>query len=270
MKNFQNKTVWITGASSGIGEALAYEFARQGANLVLSARNETELQRVAAACQTLSNHLTTNHLTIQPLDLGEHGSLPGIVRKVLEKTGGVDVLVNNAGLSQRSLVKDTGIEVDRQLIHVNLLGTMALSKALLPHFLEKKSGHFVVVTSLMGKFGAPLRSGYAAAKHGLHGFFDSLRAEVWRENVLVTLTCPGFIRTNISLHALTADGKPQGTMDNATGKGMPPEVLAKKIVKAVWQCKEEAYFGGTEVAAVYMKRFFPKILNRILRKAKVT
>lgn len=230
---------------------------------MLSARKEAELQRVAAACNG-------SDVTIQPLDLGDHDSLPGIVAKVLTKTGKVDVLVNNAGVSQRGYAKETRFEVDVKLVHVNLLGTICLSKALLPHFLERKTGHFVVISSLMGKFSAPLRSTYAAAKHGLHGFFDALRAESWRENVQVTLVCPGYIRTNVSINALTPDGSTQGTMDDATGKGMSPEALAKKIVQAVQRGKEEAYFGGREVLAVYLKRFFPKVLSNIVRKAKVT
>ncbi len=262
MKNFQNKTVWITGASSGIGEALAYEFARQGAKLVLSARNEAELKRVAAVCST--------EVLVQPLDLGDHASLPGIAEQVLKKTGQLDVLVNNGGISQRALAKDTVFDVDKKMVDVNLLGTIALSKAVLPHFLNKKSGHYVVVSSLMGKFGAPMRSSYAAAKHGLHGFFDTLRAECWRENVQVTIVCPGFIRTNISKNALTSDGSRQGTMDEATGKGMAPEVLAKKIVRDVKKGKREVLYGGTEVFGVYMKRFFPGILARIVRTAKTT
>ncbi|MBI1225873.1 MAG: SDR family oxidoreductase [Bacteroidetes bacterium] len=263
MKNFEHKTVWITGASSGIGEALAHEFAKQGARLVLSARNQQELERVASDCGRPDT-------IIQPLDLSDHDSLPGIVQTVLAKTGNVDVLVNNGGISQRSLAKDTNFEVDKKLINVNLLGTIALSKALLPHFLAKKSGHYVVITSLTGKFGTQLRSSYAAAKHGLHGFFDSLRAEVWRENVQVTLVCPGFITTKVSLNALTGDGSPQGSMDNATRAGKSPESLAKAIVSAVEKGKYEISFGGRELAGIYVKRFFPTIFTNLLRKAKVT
>ncbi len=259
---FKNKTVWITGASSGIGEALAYEFARQGARLVLSARNEAALQRVASACPAGT--------LVQPLDLGDFDSLPGITAQVLKKTGGVDILVNNGGISQRGLAKDTRFEVDRKLVEVNLLGTIALTKALLPHFLDKKSGHFVTVTSLMGKFGAPLRSGYAAAKHGLHGFFDTLRAECWRENVRVTLICPGYVRTNVSINALTGDGSFQGTMDDATDKGLAPEALARKIVRAVAKGKREACFGGKEVLAVYIKRFFPGLMAWVAGRARTT
>ncbi len=260
--NFQNKTVWITGASSGIGEALAYEFANQGAKLVLSSRKKEALRRVADACKT--------DCFIQVLDLADHGAMPGIVADVLKQVGRVDILVNNGGMSQRALVKDALFEVDKRMIEVNLLGTIAISKALLPHFLENKNGHFVVISSLMGKFAAPLRSSYAAAKHGLHGFFDALRAENFRENIKVTLVCPGYIRTQISKNALTADGAQQGTMDDATGKGMPPGVLAKKILNAVRKEKEEALFGGKEILAVYIKRFFPGLLSKIVRKVKVT
>ena len=263
MKKFENKTVWITGASAGIGEALAHEFAKEGARLVLSARNEAELQRVANACGRPDT-------IVQPLDLGDHDSLPGVVQSVLAKAGSVDVLVNNGGISQRSLAKDTKFDVDKKLVNVNLLGTIALTKAILPHFLERKAGHFVVITSLTGKFGTPLRSSYAAAKHGLHGFFDSLRAEVWRENVQVTLVCPGFISTKVSVNALTGDGSPQGSMDNKTRAGKSPEELAKAIVSAVKKGKYELHFGGSELVGVYVKRFFPSLFTKLLRKAKVT
>ena len=262
MNAYKGKTVWITGASSGIGEALAREFARQGANLILSARNAESLERVAADCGG------TVHIV--PLDLGNADALPAAVDKAIRMAGSIDILVNNGGISQRSLAKDTHLSVDRQLIEVNLLGTIALSKALLPHFLERGGGHYVVLSSLMGKFGAPLRSAYAAAKHGLHGFFDTLRAECWRENVKVTLVCPGYIQTNISINALTGDGSRQGTMDEATGKGMTPETLARKIISAVSRDKKEVYFGGFEVVAIYLKRFVPGLLYRIVQNAKTT
>jgi short-subunit dehydrogenase len=261
--SFQNKTVWITGASSGIGEALAYEFASQGAKLILSSRKKEDLEKVAKGCNG-------RVILIQTLDLAEHEVLPGIVTSVLSKVGKVDILVNNAGISQRALVKDALFEVDKKMIQINLLGTIALSKALLPHFLQNQNGHYVVISSLMGKFAAPLRSSYAAAKHGLHGFFDALRAETYKQNVKVTIVCPGFIKTDISKNALTASGQKQGTMDDATDKGMTPENLAKKILKAVRKEKEEVVFGGTEILAVYIKRFFPSLLSKIIRSAKVT
>ncbi len=263
MNYFANKTVWITGASSGIGEALAHEFAKVGARLVLSARNEAELHRVAQACGRPDT-------IIQTLDLSNHDSLPGVVEQVIAKAGQVDILVNNGGISQRSLAKDTNFEVDKKLINVNLLGTICLTKAILPHFLQRKTGHFVVITSLTGKFGTQLRSSYAAAKHGLHGFFDSLRAEIWRENVQVTLVCPGFISTHVSMNALTGDGSPQGSMDNATRAGKSPTDLAKAILKAVEKGKYEMAFGGSELIGLYVKRFFPRVFTNMLKTAKVT
>ena len=260
---FQNKTVWITGASSGIGEALAYEFAKQGAKLILSSRKQVDLERVAEGCNG-------QVLLIKTLDLSAYEGMEIAVIEVLKIVGRIDILVNNAGISQRALVQDASLEVYKKMIDVNLLGTIAISKAILPHFIENKSGHYVTITSLMGKFGAPLRSGYAAAKHGLHGFFDVLRAETFKDNVKVTLICPGYVRTNISKNALIASGEKQGTMDDATDKGMTPSDLAKKILKAVRRGKEEAVFGGTEIIAVYLKRFFPGILSRIVRSTKVT
>ena len=205
------------------------------------------------------------------LDLEDYMSLAGKVAEALKLFGGVDVLFNNGGVSQRSLAKDTAMEVDKRLMDVNYLGTVALSKALLPHFMEKNSGHFVVITSIVGKVGTPLRSSYAASKHALHGFFDSLRAEIYQNNIKVTLACPGFVQTNVSLNALTADGTPQNKMDSATKNGLAPEVFVKKLLKAVRQEKQEVYIGGfKEKLAVYIKRLFPKLLSKMIRKLAVT
>jgi short-subunit dehydrogenase len=263
---FKNKRVWITGASSGIGEALALAFAERGAHLILSARNELELNRVAAACAQAG----AASVIVQPLDLAQHDAIPGIVEKVLRQVGKVDILLNNGGISQRALAKDTSLEVDKRLMNVNFFGTVALTKALLPNMLTHKLGHIVTITSLMGKFSSPLRSSYAASKHALHGFFDSLRAELGQTPIQVTLICPGFVRTSVSANALTGDGSRQNTMDEATDKGMSPEVLAQKILRAIQSGKKEAYFGGKEVLGVYLKRFFPGYLSRLIERAKVT
>jgi short-subunit dehydrogenase len=262
---FKNKRVWITGASSGIGEALSVAFAEQGAQLILSGRKETELNRVAAECTKAG----ANSVLVQPLDLAQHDSLPSVVENILKKVGKVDVLVNNGGISQRALVKDTHLEVDKKLMNVNYFGTVALTKALLPSMLTHQLGHIVTITSLTGKFGTAYRSSYAASKHALHGFFDSLRAELGDTPIQITLICPGFVRTQISVNALTGDGSQLGSMDDATDKGMQPAQLARKILRAIEQGKEEAYFGGKEVVGVYLKRFFPKYFSKMLRKAKV-
>jgi len=262
---FHNKRVWITGASSGIGESLALEFAAHGAQLVLSARNETELHRVATACRESGAGI----VIVQVLDLAQHDSIPDVVQNVLSKVGKVDILINNGGVSQRSLAKDTALEVDKTLMNINYFGTIALTKALLPSMLTHHLGHIVTITSLTGKFGSPYRSSYAAAKHALHGFFDSLRAELAETAIKVTLICPGFIRTNVSRNALTGSGEKLGTLDEATDKGMAPERLARKILRTIETGKEEAYFGGKEVLGVYIKRFFPKYFSSIIKKAKV-
>lgn len=263
--NFNNKVVWITGASSGIGKALCLELARQGARLILSARRESKLQAVKKECG-----LSDQDGLVLPLDLEQYEMMEGKVKVAVAHFGRIDMLVNNGGLSQRSLIKDTDLEVFKRLVDVDYMGTVALSKAVLPIFIQQQSGIYVTVTSLMGKFASPLRSGYCGAKHALHGFFDALRLEHESDNIQVTLVCPGFIRTEISKNALTADGSAQQTMDQATDAGMPPEICAKKIIKAVTSGKHEVYIGGKETLAVYLKRWFPALLHRVLRKAAVT
>lgn len=262
---FQDKVVWVTGASSGIGEAIAKEFAAKGAKLVLSARKVEELERVK---QELN--LGDDKVLVLPLDLIEHDKMEEKAQAVISKFGRIDYLINNGGVSQRSLAIDTKLEVDKKLIDINLLGTIAITKAVLPYMVKQKSGHIGVITSLTGKFGTPMRSAYAASKHGLHGFFDSLRAEHFKDNIQVTLICPGFIRTKVSINALTGDGSSQGTMDNATGKGISAEECARRIVKGISKEKEEILVGNKEVYAVLVKRFFPKLFSRLIKKAKVT
>lgn len=263
--NFDHKIIWITGASSGIGKSLALALSKQQTKLILSSRNEKELNSVKNAC----DH--TENVQVLPLDLENYMSLAGKVDEALKLFGGVDVLFNNGGVSQRSLAKDTTMEVDKRLMDVNYLGTVAITKALLPHFIEKNNGHFVVITSIVGKIGTPFRSSYAASKHALHGFFDSLRAEVYQNNIKVTLACPGFVQTNVSLNALTANGTPQNKMDSATKNGLKPEVFVEKLLKAVRQEKQEVYIGGfKEKLAVYVKRLFPKLLSKMIRKLAVT
>ena len=263
--NFDHKIIWITGASSGIGKSLALALSKQETKLILSSRNEKELNAVKNACKHPQN------VNILPLDLEDYNNLSLKVEQALAFFGGVDVLFNNGGISQRSFAKDTSITVDKRIMDINYLGTVALTKALLPHFIEKNNGHIVVITSIVGKIGTPLRSSYAASKHALHGFFDSLRAEVYQNNIKVTLACPGFVQTNISVNALTGNGTAQNKMDRATKNGLTPEVFAEKLLKAVRQDKEEVYIGGfKEKLAVYVKRFFPKLLSKMIRKLAVT
>lgn len=263
MQYFNNRVVWITGASSGIGEALAYELSKKGAKLILSARREVELQRVKGNCKNPAD------VAILPIDLAFTDTLKLAAESAILIYGHIDILVNNGGISQRSMAKDTTLEVDKKIMDINYFGSIGLTKALMPHFIERKAGQFVTVTSLVGKFGTPYRSSYSASKHALHGFFDALRAELWQHNISVTLICPGFIKTNVSINALTGTGEALNEMDDAQANGMAPEKCARKITRAIKRQKREVYIGGKEVYAVYLKRFLPGLFASILRKAKV-
>ncbi len=241
---------------------------RKKVKLILSARRKDELERVKGNCHPLAQA----DIRILPLDLAESSTLKLTTEAALNFFGHIDILVNNGGISQRSLTKDTAVDVDRRIMEVDYFGTISLTKYLLPHFLKRKSGHFVTVTSVMGKIGTPFRSGYAAAKHALHGFFDSLRAELWKESraIHVTLICPGWVRTHISMNALLGDGTRLNQMDSATGDGLEPKVVARKILSAIESKKSEVYIGGMkEISAVYVKRFFPGIFERLVRSLKV-
>jgi short-subunit dehydrogenase len=269
MAYFTNKIIWVTGASSGIGEALVYELAKKkGVKLVLSSRRKEELERVKGNCP----HEIQANVRILPLDLAQPDTLKLSTEVAIQFFGHIDILINNGGISQRSLAKDTQLSVDRHVMEVDYFGTIALTKYLLPHFLQRKTGHYATVSSVMGIIGTPYRSGYAAAKHALHGFFDSLRAELWNEckSIYVTIICPGWVHTNVTLNALTGDGSKLNHMDKTTEQGLTPKHCAIKILEAIQKKKEEAYIGGAkEVFAVYLKRFLPKMFSRAVRKLSV-
>ncbi|MDW8273261.1 MAG: SDR family oxidoreductase [Chitinophagales bacterium] len=260
-----NKVIWITGASSGIGEALAKKIASEGAHLILSARRKDELERVRSSLAVKED----NCLVLQ-LDLEDIEQFPAKVNEVIRHFGHIDILINNAGVSQRSLAADTPIDVDKRLIAINYIGTVALTKCVLPHMLQRQSGLIVTVTSAVGKIPSPWRSSYAAAKHALHGFFDSLRAECYDRGLRVLLVCPGFVATNISVNALTETGKPLGEMDDATRKGLSPDECAAQIIRAIKKGKEEVIVSGPkEKFAIWLKRFFPGVFSVLIRKMKV-
>lgn len=265
MGRWNNQIVWVTGASSGIGKACAESWARRGATVVLSARKAETLDAVASPLR--DNGADVHVVT---LDLSDSDSLQAVAQHVEEKIGPVDVMVHCGGISQRSKAIETALDVDRRVMEIDYFGTLALTKALLPGMVKRGRGHFVVVTSLMGLFSSPLRSGYCGAKHALHGFFESLRAEHHDDGLKVTMVCPGFIRTNISLNAVVGDGSQQGTMDAKTGAGMTAEQCAERMVKAVERNKAEVLIGRYEILAAYIKRLSPALLRRIVRRAAVT
>jgi dehydrogenase/reductase SDR family member 7B len=257
---FSSQVVWITGASSGIGEALALAFSRAGAKLVLSARRPAELERVAALCRPAE-------VFVLPMDLAKSDDFEALTAQVLERFGKIDVVVHNGGISQRSWVKDTAMEVHRRIMEVNYFGAVALTRAVLPSMLQSKRGQFVVISSVMGKVGTPLRSAYAASKHALHGFFDCLRAEVAKDGLVVTLICPGYIATNVSKNALTADGSPTNKTGEDIANGLDPMVAAEQILSAVARQKSDAYVGrlGKDRLALTLQRFLPGVLERLVQ-----
>jgi len=263
MGTFKNKVIWITGASSGIGEALAAAFASEGAKLVLSARRREELERVK---ETLK--LNDENAFILPLDLADTSKAEELTTLVIARFGRIDILVSNGGISQRALTKDTSMETDRRIMEVNFFGTIALTKSVLPHLLKQKSGHIVAMSSIAGKFGFYFRSSYSASKHALHGFFESLRMEIYKDNVNVLIVCPGKIKTNISLNAVTGDGKKFNKMDESTEQGLSAKECAAQILKAIATNKEEVFIGGKELRAVWVKRLFPKLFSKMIRKQK--
>lgn len=261
---FKDKVVWITGASSGIGEHLAYAFSQEGAKLALSARNESSLERVKSTCQNPDNVL------IVPLDVSDFDRVPPAAERIFQHFGYISILVNNAGISQRAFVIDTDFSVDQRIMDVNYLGTVAVTKAVLPIMLRQRFGQIVVISSVMGKIGTQLRSAYAASKHALHGYFDCLRAEVYDKNIKITIICPGFVNTDVSRNALKGDGSPNNQQQSAAAQGFPPDVFAQKALKVIAAEKGEAWIGGKEILAIHIKRLFPSLFNKLIPKFKVT
>lgn len=259
-----NKTIWITGASSGIGRQLALDLAQKNCQLILSARNQDKLNEVKNACLKF-----TKGVAILPLDLEKIDTLTQKAQEAIDLFGMVDVLFNNGGISQRSLIINTDISVDRKLIEVDYLGTVALSKAMLPHFIQNQSGLYVITSSVMGKFGSPYRSGYCGAKHALHGFFDVMRMEHEKDGIKVTIICPGFVNTDVTRNAVIGDGSIYNQQDQKTEDGLEVTEFCKRMIKAVEKGKHEAYIGRKEAIAVYIKRFFPGLLHKIIMKSKV-
>jgi dehydrogenase/reductase SDR family protein 7B len=258
---FKDKVIWITGASSGVGEALAIEFAKLGARLILSARRVGELQRVGTATK-----LSELDLLILPFDLSDTSLASGFAAQVINKFGRIDLLVNNGGFSQRSNAMETSEKLERELIEVNYFAHVNISKAVLPYMKRQKSGHIVVISSVAGKFGFFLRSSYSAAKHALHGYFESLRLENERSGIKILLVCPGKVKTSISINAAGGDGSKHNVMDPSHENAMSPAECALQIINAIKKEKEEIYIGGKELLIIPIKRFFPALFRKIIRR----
>jgi len=228
--NYAEQTIWITGASSGIGAALAVAFAAEGAKLVLSGRNEAALAEVASQCPGART------IAFDTTDLG---ALPGIVADA----GPVDILVNNAGISQRSLALDTDFEVYRRIMEVDFFAPLRLTQLILPGMVAAKAGRIVMIASIAGKSGSPMRTGYCAAKHAMIGYADALRAEIAQYGVAVHVVTPGFVKTGIAVHALEGGGAERGHSDAAIDAGVSPESAAATILAGMAAGTREILVG---------------------------
>ena len=259
--SFANSTVWIIGASSGIGRALAIDMAKHQANLVISSRNITELENVKKDCLNY-----TQNCTVVPLDLEINSDYNNEVKQVVKKYSTIDFLIINGGISQRSQIHETPISIDRKLMEINYFGNISITKSVLPYMMKQKSGHIVVVSSIVGKFGFPLRSAYSASKHALHGYYETLRAEQKSNNINVTIIIPGRVKTNISQNAILKDGSSYDKLDTGQAQGISAQSCSIQIIKAIKKNKKEVLIGGSELTMVWIRRFFPFLFYRLITK----
>lgn len=264
LKTENSNIIWITGASSGIGLALAQAYAQRGASLVLSARSLDKLEEIRQALPNPENHL------VLPLDLTNASNFSEKVQEIVNRFGRIDILINNGGVSQRGEAHATPLEIDRKIMEVNYFGAVALTKAVLTVMQKQQSGHIVAISSIAGKFGFYWRSAYAAAKHALQGFFESLYLEEAKNNIQVTLVFPGKINTPISMSAINEKGEAHGEMDHNQETGMSAELCAQKIIRAIEKKKQEVLIGNKEIWAVYIKRYCPWLFWRIIKKQSPT
>lgn len=264
MKDFNNKVVWITGASDGIGKELAIQMAKEGAKIVLTARNVEKLNAVKESLKG-EGHF------VFPMDLLKVAAIPKAAEEVLAKMKTIDILVNNAGVSQRSLAKDTLLDVDRKIMELDHFAVVALTKSILPHMISKQSGLIITISSVAGKMGVPMRTAYCAAKHAVIGFMDALRAEVHNDNIKVMMVTPGSVKTNISVNALEGDGKKHNVTDPLIANGIPVEECVSKIIKGIKNDTPELLIArGKATLAVYARRFYPRLLFKMMTKLQTT
>jgi len=265
MSFFQNKVVWITGASSGIGEALAYAFAKEKTKLILSARRANELKRVKK-----NTGLPDSDVFLLPLDVSEYSQTELHAQKAIAHFGSIDILINNAGISHWTKAKDLSLDVIKRIMDVNFMGNIALTQAVLPAMREKRKGHIVVVSSVLGKIITPKQAAYSASKFALHGFYDTLRAETQAEGIKVLIVCPGFVKTNVAKNSLNRDGVAINKESNAIANGLDPLYVANTILNAIRKNKEEIVIAGwKEKMAVLIRRLFPALFSALISKNKI-
>jgi dehydrogenase/reductase SDR family member 7B len=263
---FKGKTVWITGASEGIGAALALGLFNQGATVVLSARNITKLGELKKKFDDMDE----GRCHVVSCDVTNQSDITLAAEKIKKLLPRLDILINNAGVSQRSYALETDISVVRALFEVNFFGSVMVTQSILPWMIAQGGGIIVVMSSMAGKYGFRMRSTYAASKHALHGYFETLRAEMHDEQVKVTLICPGRIKTNISINSLTGNGKTYGIMDVGQARGVPVEKCARIILRAIGNNRKEVFIGGPEVFLLAIKRIATPLYYWIVNRASPT
>jgi len=259
--SFKNKVVWVTGASSGIGEILVRHLAQKGARIILSARREEVMQAIAT-----NLNLPEKSYLILPLDLEQPNAIENAVQKAVQLFGGVDVLINNAGIAHKSLVEETQEIVDRSVMEVNFFAPVKLTKTLLPVMKKQGGGMVVAISSILGEIGLPLVATYAASKHAVNGYFNSLRYEVENYNIKVCLIEPGFIKTDITKKSLTGSGEVFNQDSQAQEKGMDASKCALKILRAIEKEKRFAYVGGLETKMPLFELYFPRLFYWLMKK----
>lgn len=260
------QVAWITGASSGIGRALAVELARSGYNLVLSGRKAEELDATATVCKSSGNPDIS--IMVLPFDVRDFDRIPALAKEVVDQFGRIDLLINNAGISQRGLTAETDFSVDKTIMEINYLAPVALTKAVLPQMLHQGSGQIVAISSVVGYFGYYMRSAYSASKHAIHGFMDSIWAEYADKGIRTLIVAPGGVRTNISLNALDANGSTHGKNDNLQTKGFSPEEVAVKVTKALKNNKRELVIAKNENVLVFLRRHIPALYFKLIPKIR--
>jgi len=265
-KSFEGKSILLTGASGGLGEALALQLAHcRVGSLVLSGRNEDTLKSVAKSCQEISE---STKVHVLPCDLADRESVQNLGSAALSLCDTIDVLINNGGVSSRSNFVDTELEVDERVMQINFFAGAALAKAVVPNMVTNKNGKIIWVSSVQGLLGIPSRTSYAASKFAVQGYCEGLRAELASSGVIVHVVSPGYIRTNLSMSALTGDGSSHGKMDDATAKGADPKDVAVNILDSVSKGKVDFVVAATATAkiAIWLRLLCPGILQRMLVK----
>jgi dehydrogenase/reductase SDR family member 7B len=266
MKNiFKSKVVWITGASSGIGEALVYEFAKRESTIIASSNDMAALERVKASCKDRAGLINC-----VPFDLSEMSGIEETVKQQVEKFGRIDYLINIGGVSQRARIEETPLWLDRKIFEINYFGTITLTKAVLPYMIQQQKGHVLATSSISGRFGFPLRSTYSASKQALHGFFETLYLENKKSNIMTSVIIPGRVKTSISVHALNSKGYEHGKMDDGQNGGISPEKAAQTIIKGIEKNKHEILVGSNELTLLHIRRYMPWLFFKIADKISST